>query len=717
MSKPRASDHPVCPQIHAATQWPTVSKSEPCRLCGRRDRCKRSSDGGAHLCFRPDIAKALPGHNCQKRVGESGTPYMMCVLEDSQGWVSAATRRANGLHSASVSSAPGPVFNGEVWQVQFVAALSSEALGDLASSLGVSCQSLSNLGFGWANGADLEAVGAWGKGWTTEDRRAGAFSCPERNDSGSIIGFSFRLLDGRKGCPKGRVTGAQRGLAIPWDLGTLPDPVLIVEGVSDVAACLTAHITAVGRPNNATGAAFLDGLLRGREVLVVGENDEKDDGHWPGLDGAQSIAADLSCRWAKPVRWAMPPGRTKDLRQWLGQQAATGLDLTDKEACRAAGSRLISVLRDGSKEYTVTALVTTDSIPAPTERDLAGNEWGNPVPITELGASNPTPWVWKGFLARGYASLLFAHAKAGKTTLLSHLLGGLRHGTALGCTASNGRILVASEEGPGLWRQRREDLKLAANVELFMRPFGTKPSLSDWERWAAHVQRLTIQNAYELVVIDTLANLWPVNDENDAGQVTSSLMPLTGVIKAGAALLLIHHARKSGGGEGLASRGSSALLSWPDIVVELRRQRPEDDHDPRRLLKAWGRFDEIPPETVVELADGTYRIIGDAAEISEGARLKIIENLLPDPPRGLTAEEVLERWPGQMKPGLRTIRDDLKAGVRKALWIQTGKGVRGCPHCYHRGTGFDSGTAPLLTAGIESELDRTPETDECRGGS
>jgi hypothetical protein len=78
-------------------------------------------------------------------------------------------------------------------------------------------------------------------------------------------------------------------------------------------------LTAVGRFNNSGGTAELAKLLAGREVIIVGENDEGLDGSWPGRDGAIKVARELASAWNKPVRWALPPTMTdgKDCRDFL----------------------------------------------------------------------------------------------------------------------------------------------------------------------------------------------------------------------------------------------------------------------------------------------------------------------------------------------------------------------------------------------------------------
>lgn len=221
----------------------------------------------------------------------------------------------------------------------FAAAMTDEQRATLAAELGVSVDALAGVGVGWASEADLRRLNASGAGWR-ENYPSGAYAFAERGGAGVVIGLTFRAADGRKGAP----SGARRGLIIPATLADAPDPVLIVEGASDVAACLTLGLAAVGRPSNTGGAAHLAELLDGRAVLVVGERDQKGGGKWPGRDGAKAIAGELAAEWGEPVRWTLPPAGVKDVRDWLRTRVRDGLDLGDGAACRAAGAELLGAL-------------------------------------------------------------------------------------------------------------------------------------------------------------------------------------------------------------------------------------------------------------------------------------------------------------------------------------------------------------------------------------
>ena len=170
-----------------------------------------------------------------------------------------------------------------------------------------------------------------------------ASSFPECDATGALVGFCFRTDDGRKGSPSGKV-GAKRGLIIPSTLPTRPDPVLSVEGPTDVAACETLGLASVGRPSNTSGGQLIAQLLKRREVLIIGENDQNPAGTWPGREGAEKLAKYLATTWKRVVRWTLPPEGYKDVRTYLQHLIAGGLDLNDEQACHEAGRRFAQSL-------------------------------------------------------------------------------------------------------------------------------------------------------------------------------------------------------------------------------------------------------------------------------------------------------------------------------------------------------------------------------------
>lgn len=324
----------------------------------------------------------------------------------------------------------------------------------------------------------------------------------------------------------------------------------------------------------------------------------------------------------------------------------------------------------------------------PTAKDKKPPSWGEPIPASLLQLPVARPWLWEGYLAPGNITLLSALWKAGKTTLLWHLLKVFEQGgTFCGKNVEASRVLYVTEESEGRWAKRRDDLLLTDNVSFFVRPFLSRPDWSDWSAFILHVSDWIKGHPVGLVVFDPLVNLWPVRDENDNAQVLSALLPLHNITKQNAGLLLAHHVRKGDGNEATASRGAGSLTGFVDTIIELRRFNAGDRHDRRRVLTAYGRDEETPEELVVELdkTARTYTAQGDRAESAMSDMMPVILSILPTEPPGWSKTEILENWPeGKAGPGSQRLVDALHRGTRNGDWILTGDGKRGSPHCWYR---------------------------------
>ncbi|WP_162667652.1 hypothetical protein [Gemmata massiliana] len=167
------------------------------------------------------------------------------------------------------------------------------------------------------------------------------FTFPECSGDRRVIGLSTREPNPDGPDTKKMIAGGKRGLAIPDGWRERPGPVLLVEGVSDTLALTAAGLPALGRPSNTGGGtdlvALLGDLPLGRPVYVVGENDQKEGGPWPGREGAERTATALGSALGRPVPVAMTPAGAKDVRQWLAAR-------TRDAAWDVAGQELVAEL-------------------------------------------------------------------------------------------------------------------------------------------------------------------------------------------------------------------------------------------------------------------------------------------------------------------------------------------------------------------------------------
>lgn len=330
-------------------KWLSVNRSNPCPACGKTDWCAWTPDGKALRCMRDGDAPV--GMRRAKTDTGGGTLY----VTDDDG------RKDNcqPIRRPSVAR-PNATSDWSATVDRLRAKLTDERLAALADATGVPAPAWAKLSPGWADNEDLRTMKAGGAGWP-DDWPTGAWVFPEHGGDGRVIGASLRAIDGRKGAPGG-MTGARRGLIVPNDLHEHLDPVLVVEGASDVAACMALSVAAVGRPSNRAGADDLADLLDGREVLVVGERDAKPGGAWPGRDGAKTTAKRIAAKWGEPVKWALPPMDAKDMRAWLAARLASGLASDNVEAMADAGRELLAALTASAKEAKPERRSTADAV-------------------------------------------------------------------------------------------------------------------------------------------------------------------------------------------------------------------------------------------------------------------------------------------------------------------------------------------------------------------
>lgn len=158
------------------------------------------------------------------------------------------------------------------------------------------------------------------------DKNGRFSSWPCRDAERRIVGIVRRYEDGTKLT----MPGTSTGLFYDRDM-ELTGTIFIVEGGSDVAACLSVGIKAIGRPSNLGGTVELKRMLAGLSCrpVVIGERDEKPEKRgtfttcpvdcegcnncWPGLFGAKKTAEALGCRWV-----LVPPG-SKDIREAISK--------------------------------------------------------------------------------------------------------------------------------------------------------------------------------------------------------------------------------------------------------------------------------------------------------------------------------------------------------------------------------------------------------------
>lgn len=313
--------------------------------------------------------------------------------------------------------------------------------------------------------------------------------------------------------------------------------------------------------------------------------------------------------------------------------------------------------------------------------------WPAPKKASEVSRdAPPVDWLLTGLVAARHITLLSALMKSGKTTLLGYLLRAWERGESfLGLRTRPANVLYVSEETETVWAERIETVGIADHVSFIHQPFMAKPTLAEWVAFVDYLAGLLSRDRYDAIVIDTISNLWPVLDENDAAQVIAALMPLRKLAAAGPAVLPVHHLGKADLGEGKGARGSTGLPGFVDVLAELKRFKPTEPADRCRVITGWGRFREVPDELVVRLADDgrSYTVEGSRRQVRQQDARETLLDILPASQPGSTWDQIHEKWPEGQGWKKESVHAALMAGLGREFQ-RTGRGQKGDPHRYHR---------------------------------
>jgi hypothetical protein len=457
----------------------------------------------------------------------------------------------------------------------------------------------------------------------------------------------------------------------------------LVEGETDAWTLWYHGLPALGLPGSGTAKTLLREHVEGlAAVYAVRE---------PGEGGATFVSG-VAARLGE-LGFA---GGFYELRMPEGVKDPSELHCKDSDGFKATLQAVVA-----------SAQLVPVALPDRTAEPGVGAGFADPLPASQLSAGGgAADWLWRGYIARGSVTLLTSLWKAGKSTLLAHLVNAMGTGEELaGLRVTAGNVLVVSEESAALWAARRDKLGIGDHALFYVRPFLGRPDGLTWLAFMRHLARLVRQRGLGLVCFDTLAALSPCDDENDAAKMLAALTPLHLLAEAGAGVLLSHHPRKGDASEGQASRGSGALPGFVDVILEMRRVRGSRDTRQRELT-AYSRFDDTPRELVIELAEdgGGYRSLGSPSQADRQGRWQTVRDLLPGEAPGKTAEELLATWPENLgKPGRRTVEQDLQQGATAGRWSMSGSGKRGDPYRFWSNGNSIRAGIDHIAARIESD--------------
>lgn len=286
--------------------WLRVSKANPCPICRKPDNCCVSISGEAVFCGRVtgtigkvnqggqhlhvlNDSSALPLHRRPRQTVTPSNTNSTNIKTPKKG-----RQKTSEEINRIMNSLPRP----------------SVALDALALDLGLTGRSFGRHDIR-VESADVSRPYCW--------------CFVERNGQGDPVGITQRfqvprLING-KPVKKQQVKNTRRGLFYSvQNFGGVGKRVFLPEGLTDVLALNDLDIPAIGRPSNRMGATELATMIEyypSHQFVLIGENDQKACGAWPGLDGCRAVAKQIYEICGEILPYVMPSSQFKDIREWV----------------------------------------------------------------------------------------------------------------------------------------------------------------------------------------------------------------------------------------------------------------------------------------------------------------------------------------------------------------------------------------------------------------
>ncbi len=525
-----------------------ATRAAPCPVCGSPSKgCSRTEDG-LHMCR----GEARQGWRRITRTADAAGFEHYRAEDDPP-------PDRNGRHKPE--PAPPPQKDWQGIASRFAKALTPDLRAALAGKLGLPVDSFERFPLvGYAGQEDAGPI----------------FSFPECDGRGRVVGISLRYGDGSKKM----MTGSRRGLTVPkgWDAGA--GPVFLAEGATCPAAGTLCGLSMVGRPSNTGGIGDLADLLRDfpkeRAVYVLGENDRKPDGSWPGKEGAERTAGELSKRLNRQVKILYPPAGFKDVRAWVAERLA---DCGDAVDYTAIGKELVAAFQGTEKPKRFQFMTAA-------EVDAAVYE---------------TVELIEGVLAQGEPAAVAGPSKSLKTSFSMDAAVSLASGKPfLGQFRVPNRVRVAFVSGesgrPSLQSLARRVCRskgfTLASLEDRLNLCFDLPTLSDPAIMADFAEGLSATRP-DVVFLDPLYLSLGSTDPRNLFEMGNALRVASEILGAGGATVVIcHHAnRQLAPGEAMDLRHlaftglEQYVRQW---LLIARAEAYQDDGNHEMILRAGG---------------------------------------------------------------------------------------------------------------------------------
>jgi DNA-binding transcriptional ArsR family regulator len=438
------------------------------------------------------------------------------------------------------------------------------------------------------------------------------------------------------------------------------DTLYLCEGTSDTWTLWHADLPALGIPSASTWREEWWREAEGFERIVLIPDADK-----AGKDLAKTLAKTCPDSLRERVQVLQLPEGVKDANELWQQVDADPARF--REALAGCNIRAIVQTLKELHDCTIARNDSGDDLPllAPLSELLSSDAEHELEYVPLLGVD--------GLIARGTLTLLGAHPKAGKTTLLIHA-----------CRAwvqQNLRVVYLSEDSRPVWRERVKRFPELGALILNAIPRAHP------ENWARAVRELEP----DIVIVDTIRRFMPAKDENDSASVSLALAPFVDLQQElpRTAIVLVHHTKKSLSSDGEITdiAGSHAFTAEVDAILLLA---PVREHKRQRILTPIaGRLWTLSPEPLVlELSEDAseYRVVGTAEEVLPETHTQSTKGKILDALRVLglaTVDEVSDYLRAQGEQvSKRTIHHHLTQLHAEGAVNREGRGTRAEPFTY-----------------------------------
>lgn len=182
-------------------------------------------------------------------------------------------------------------------------------------------------------------------------------------------------------------------------------------------------------------------------------------------------------------------------------------------------------------------------------------------------------WLLKGFLPKGQLGVLYGESGSGKSFATLDMCAAICRGVESwnGHRVTAGRVLYVVAEGVSGFRQR---IKAYCHQQAIPRIgmdviYDITPNLINVAQITDLISEIRQREPYDLIVMDTFAQVMAGADENNGQDVGNALSQCKRIAaRCGAMVLLVHH---SGKDVSKGSRGHSSIKAACDVEIKVER--------------------------------------------------------------------------------------------------------------------------------------------------